>query len=86
VAWQDDEKYYEKVADCVCDNVAAFIAAAREAVPALLDEVERLRAERNTAADTLQAIHDKPIGAWTYGELQVLEMRLRGQKEMQPYR
>lgn len=37
------------VARSLADDDAAFIAAARDAVPALLDEVERLRAERDRA-------------------------------------
>jgi hypothetical protein len=55
LAWQDDEKYYERVAKCKNDDIAAFIAAAREAVPALLDAV----AERDAKIEKLRTELDK---------------------------
>ena len=45
---------------CICSNIdkqnAKFIANARQDIPALLDEVERLTAERNSAIKRAEAL------------------------------
>lgn len=51
--------------DCQEMRDAAFIAAAREAVPALCDEVERLRALVADAADVFEKL-DMPRAAALY--------------------
>ncbi len=46
VCSDSDSCYHNIIASSICEHEnAAFIAAARTAVPALLDEVERLRRE-----------------------------------------
>jgi len=56
------------VARVFCDIDAAFIAAARVAVPRLLDEVARLRAERDAAVaaerERCAALADRLAASW----------------------
>lgn len=81
----DDELQHWRERVAATPQTAWSRAAFRpDDVLGLIAEVERLQAELDTAVDALHAIHDKPMGAWTYGELQVLEMRLRGEREPQP--
>lgn len=63
---------------------AAFIAAAREAVPALLDEVARLRAELESTTqglvENLYTLHGNDKCAWPAWALEALE-RLQAQQD-----
>jgi len=74
--WNDDEKYYDSLAIKVSQADAAFIAAAREAVPALLDTV----AERDAEIARLStALYDE--AAKQLGDAALENMQLRAAVE-----
>jgi hypothetical protein len=53
VIWRDDERYHEIIADTFDERNAAFIAASRAAVPALLADVDRLTGDNAALSEAL---------------------------------